>query len=79
MLESRSTYGYCGGTMKTPKATQVRWQVCYRCHDGNFGIVGYQLFDTKEEADAWAEKFKAEKSYVKETWARHPAPIYSGY
>lgn len=69
-------YGY---TRKTPERTMKKWQVFYRTKDGGFGEIGWVLFKTKEEAEAWAADFKAKTSYVTETIVRHPAPIYSGY
>ena len=68
-----------GYTRKTPKQTLKKWQVCYRTDNGGYGEVGYILFDTKKEAEAWAAGFKEEKDYVVETIVKHPAPIYSAY
>lgn len=66
--------------MTTPKAKLKLWQVFYITHDGVFGEIAYiPLFKTKEKAEAWAEGFKAEHSYVRETLVRHPTEVYSAY
>ena len=79
MLESRRSYGY-GGTSTLPKQSLNKWEVCYRCDDGGFGIIGYvPLFTSYEDAVAFGEKFKSERSYVTEIIIRHPSKIFSNY
>ena len=69
-----------GMTGYRKESEMKKYQVCYRCDDGGFGIVGYlPLFNTKEEADRYGEQFKAEHSYVKEIIVRHPPKLYSTY
>ena len=69
-----------GMTGYRTKSEMEKWQVCYRCKDGGFGIIGYlPLFTTKEEADRYGEQFKAENAYVSEIIVRHPPKMYSTY
>lgn len=76
MLEMSMT----GYTTHRPKADLKKWQVAYRTKDGGFGIVGYvSLFDRKKDAERFAEQFKAEHSYVAETYIQHPSKMYSSY
>lgn len=80
MLETRNTYGYGRSSSRaTDKDTLKKYQVCYRSIYGGFGEIGYKLFDTKDEALAWGEKFKNESGYVSEIIIRHPNAIYSNY
>lgn len=80
-LESRNAYGWSGqSTGYRSKKEQAKWQVAYRTTDGGFGICGWVcLFDRKEDAVAFGEKFKAEKSYVAEIIVQHPSKCYSAY
>lgn len=79
MLESRASYGWSRSTGVTSKDTLKKYQVCYRTDDGGFGEIGYQLFDTKEQATTFGEKFRNENSWVTEIIIRHPSKIYSNY
>ena len=80
MLESRRSYGYGGSRSGVnSKDTLKKYQVCYRSIYGSFGEIGYKLFDTKDEALEWGEKFKQETGYVSEIIVRHPSAIYSNY
>ena len=80
MLESRSCYGYAKSSgVRTSKELEM-YEVCYRCYDGGFGILGYLgLFADKAKAQAKADEFKASHSYCSEAWVRHPSKIYSRY
>lgn len=77
-MESRSAYGYGGNGINSPETTK-KWELCYRCKDGGFGIVGWKLFKSERECLEFGQQFKSEKSYVTEVWARHPSKCYSAY
>lgn len=80
MMKSRQSYGWGRrSTAATPKATQQKYEVCYHDEWGGFGIVGWKLFNTVEEAEAFAETFQQEHDYVTDTFIRHPSAIYSNY
>ena len=69
-----------GMTGYRTKTEMRKWQVCYRCKDGGFGIVGYlPLFNTKKEALERGEEAKATHPYMKEIFVQHPSKMYSAY
>ena len=78
MLESRNSYGW-GGTSSLSSDQVEKWQVAYRSEYGNYGEIGYKLFDTYEQAEAFAAEFKAKTSWVKDTIIKHPSKIFSNY
>lgn len=51
------------------KAELKKYEVCYRCDDGGFGVVPY-LFTDKAQAQATADELKATHSYCVEAWVR---------
>lgn len=69
-----------GMTGHRTKAEQAKWQVGYHDKWGGCGHVGWvALFDHKEDALAFGEKLKAEKSYITDVFVFHPSAIYSAY
>ena len=80
MLESRSTYGWGSSSTKTnSKETQKKFMVAYRTNDGSYGEIGYQLFDTEDQAVTFGEKFQKENIWATKIIIKHPSAIYSNY
>lgn len=80
MLEARANYGYAKGTGKMSEKDLQKWEIAYRCKDGDFGIVGWlPLFSNYADAQKVGEKIMKEKTWIKEIIIQHPSRYYSNY
>lgn len=53
--------------------------VAYRTNDGGYGEIGYQLFDTEDQAVTFGKKFQKENTWATKIIIKHPSAIYSNY